>query len=78
MKLVDESVQEISLKLARCEELLKYRYTEKDKGYRQTMQRPPRYVVSPDWTNFGCQKWSPRTTFGRQKWSHLSIQYARI
>ena len=26
---------EIALKLARCEELFKYRYTEKDEGYRQ-------------------------------------------
>ena len=41
-----ESVQEITLKLARYEELFKYRYTEKDEGYRQTTQRPPRYVVS--------------------------------
>ena len=29
-----ESVQEITLKLARYEELLKYHYTEKDEGYK--------------------------------------------
>ena len=48
-----ESVQEIALKLARYEELFKYRYTDKDEGYRQTTQRPPRYVVSLDRLNFG-------------------------
>ena len=39
-----ESVQEIALKLACDKELFKYHCTEKDEGYRQTMQRPPRYV----------------------------------
>ena len=29
-----ESMQEITLKLAHYEELLKYHYTEKDEGYR--------------------------------------------
>ena len=46
---VDESVQEILLKLAFYEELSKSCYTEKDEGYRQTAQRPLRYFVSPDW-----------------------------
>ena len=48
-----ESVQEIALKLTPYEELFKYRYTEKDEGYRQTTQRPPRYLVSLDRLNFG-------------------------
>ena len=39
-------MQEIALKLARYEELFKYRHAEKDQGYRQTTQRLPRYLVS--------------------------------
>ena len=69
-----ESVQEIALKLARYEELFKYRYTEKDEGYRQTTQRPPRYVVSLDRHDFSFwhPEWSSQFRVETDFWVCLS------